>query len=57
MTHFFRTSITSLKASVPMLTNYTALKRQFDWLIDGEVTPAVSENLRPELKNMELFLR
>ncbi len=27
-----------------------------DWLIESEVTPAISENLRPELKNTELLL-
>ena len=46
-----------MKTFARVLGNYESLKKQFDWLIDGEVAHLVHDNLRPELKNIELFLR
>jgi hypothetical protein len=54
---FFRKCTTSLKSCVPTLASYDALKDQFNWLIDGEITHLVEENLLPEIANMELYLR
>ena len=48
---------TSLEELVPMLTNYTGLKNQFDWLLDGQIESLVSYNLKKELPLMERFLR
>ena len=48
---------TSLDELVPMLTNYTSLKNQFDWLLDGQIESLVSYNLKKELPLMERFLR
>jgi len=48
---------TRLEDLVPMLTNYTGLKNQFDWLLDGQIESLVSYNLKKELPLMERFLR
>ncbi len=48
---------TTLKECVPLLCSYETLKKQFDWLIDGEVAHLIEANLRPELRTMETFLR
>jgi hypothetical protein len=53
----FRTSASTLKTAVPVLGSYKTLKSQFDWLFDGEVSHLIFQNLGPELKNLELFLR
>ena len=39
---------TRLDELVPMLTNYTGLKNQFDWLLDGQIESLVSYNLKKE---------
>lgn len=46
-----------LKESVPELANYSMLKANFEWLIDGNISDLVHKNLGPELDNLELFLR
>ncbi len=58
-TFFFisRTCTSKLKARVPMLMSYQALKSQFDWLMDRELEQPISENLQSDLLNIELFLR
>jgi len=48
---------TRLEDLVPMLTNYTGLKNQFDWLLDGQIESLVSYNLKKELPLMERILR
>jgi hypothetical protein len=52
-----RTSSTTLKAAVPILGDYSTLKSQFDWLFDGPVSHLITQNLGPELQDLELFLR
>jgi hypothetical protein len=52
-----RTYTSKLKARVPMLISYQALKSQFDWLMDREVEQLIGENLQSDLLNIELFLR
>ncbi len=52
-----RTYTSKLKARVPMLMSYQALKSQFDWLMDREVEQLISENLQSDLLNIDLFLR
>jgi hypothetical protein len=37
--------------------SYELLKKQFDWLVDGEVAFLVHQHLRPELNKLEAFLR
>ena len=54
---FFSDRTVPMKTFARVLGNYESLKKQFDWLIDGEVAHLVHDNLRPELKNIELFLR
>ena len=53
----FSERASTLTTFVQSLGSYESLKKQFDWLIDGEVAHLVHDNLRRELKNMELFLR
>jgi hypothetical protein len=52
-----RTYTSKLRARVPMLMSYQALKSQFNWLMDREVEQLISENLESDLLNVELFLR
>jgi hypothetical protein len=52
-----RKCTTTLRDCVPTLTNFGALKMQFDWLTDGQIFHLIEKNLGRELKNMELFLR
>jgi len=42
---------------VPILTSFDVLHHQFNWLIDGEVLHVIEENLVPEIRDMELYLR
>ena len=53
----FSICTTSLKTGVPALTTYEALRSQFNWLVDGEVSHLIEQNLVPELENMEMYLR
>ncbi len=47
----------SLKACVPILTSYDALKCHFDWLTEGGISQVVAANLPDELPRMELYVR
>lgn len=48
---------TSLVSCVPILASAGALRSQFNWLIGGDVSHIVHQNLEQELKNLELYLR
>jgi hypothetical protein len=55
--YFFRNCKTTLRDCVPVLGNFKALKAQFDWIVDGEVSHLVKKNLGSELRNLEMYLR
>jgi hypothetical protein len=46
-----------LSTFVSAIGSYETLKKQFDWLVDGEVAHLIHKNLRPELTKLEMFLR
>ncbi len=52
-----RNCTTSLKECVPVLTSYSALKSQFDWVTDGAISHLVDENLPRELRHLEMYIR
>jgi hypothetical protein len=46
-----------LRECVPILSSFKALKAQFDWICDGEVSSLIEKNLGHELQNLEKYLR
>lgn len=54
---FYRERPGSLADFADIIGTYESLKKQFDWIIDGEVAHLVHENLRLELEKLEHFLR
>jgi hypothetical protein len=42
---------------VPELTHPRILKAHFDWVCDGQISDIVAENLGPEIRRIENFLR
>ena len=46
-----------MKASVPEVCEKEILRKQFNWLLDGQISTIINKNLGPELLNMETFLR
>jgi hypothetical protein len=52
-----RTTTTTLKSTVPVLASYRALKAQFDWLVDGDISELVWRNFGNVLEDLELYLR
>jgi len=52
-----RSCKTTLARCVPILSSAGALQSQFNWLIGGDISHLVEENLEQEIRNLELYLR
>jgi hypothetical protein len=47
----------NVQTACPELTSFELMKKQFDWLIGGEVFHLIQENLGLELAYLEYYLR